>query len=121
MNPDFEIQRPQGILKSKPQAVPVKAAKEDTLKDLDIEKELLKQYHKAQELLEYSDDEPLNQRAQTLNSITSILQAIIKSQQELYNVERLKTLENVLISVLQKYPDIKKDFLDEYENQLGAL
>lgn len=125
-HPDFEdllheqYERPKGLLKSKP-APPKQAEKAETLEGLNLENELLKQYKKAQALLDESSDEPLNQKAQTLNSITNILQAIIKSQQELYNVERLKTLENTLVKVLQGFPEIKHSFLDAYEKELKKL
>ena len=125
-HPDFEDllkdyqPREKGLLKAQKES-PVPERKSVELKDLNLETELLNQYRKAQELLEYSDDEPLNQRAQTLNSITNILQAIIKSQQDLYNVERLKTLENTLIKVLQGFPEVKHKFLDAYEKELKKL
>lgn len=112
--------RAKGLLKTY-KDTPAREDKTLELKDLDLEKELLNQYKKAQELLEFSDGEPLNQKAQTLNSITNILQAIIKSQQDLYNVERLKTLETTLITVLQGFPEIKHKFLDAYERELKKL
>lgn len=122
--PDFETllqtqAKPKGLLKTKKEPENVKEAiTHKDLKDLDLEHELLKQYQRAQELLEFSDDEPLNQRAQTLNSITSILQAIIKLQQDLYNMERLKTLENTLVNTLQEFPQLKEKFLDSYRKNL---
>ena len=112
--------RAKGLLKTYTDT-PAREEKTLELKDLDLEKELLNQYKKAQELLEFSDGEPLNQKAQTLNSITNILQAIIKSQQDLYNIERLKTLETTLITVLQGFPEIKHKFLDAYERELKKL
>ena len=126
-NPDFHTlfeeeapAKPKGLLKSYSQAQK-EPVKQTELKDLDLEAELLAQYKKAQTLLDDADKEPLNQKAQTLNAITNILQAIIKSQQDLYNVERLKTLENTLITVLQDFPDIKHKFLDAYEKELKKL
>lgn len=126
-NPDFndlfedEVPvKPRGLLKTQNQ-VSKEPAKRLELKDLNLEAELLSQYEKAQDLLRFSDDEPLNQRAQTLNAITNILQAIIKSQQDLYNVERLKSLENALITTLQGFPDIKHQFLEAYEKELKKI
>ena len=126
-NPDFNSlfeeeppAKPKGLLKTNNQ-VPKEPVKQTELKDLDLEVELLAQYKKAQALLDDADKEPLNQKAQTLNSITLILQAIIKSQQDLYNIERLKTLENTLIKVLQDFPEIKHQFLDAYEKELKKL
>ena len=126
-NPDFNSLfeeeppvKPKGLLKTNNQ-VHKEPVKQTELKDLDLEVELLAQYKKAQTLLDDADKEPLNQKAQTLNSITLILQAIIKSQQDLYNIERLKTLENTLIKVLQDFPEIKHQFLDAYEKELKKL
>lgn len=125
-HPDFEdllneqSEKPKSLLKVH-KAVPEAPPKALVLKELDLEGELLKQYQKAQEMFDDSYDEPLNQRAQTLNTITGILQAIIKSQQDLYNVERLKTLENTLIAVLQGFPEIKHSFLEAYEKELKKL
>ena len=126
-NPDFNSlfeeeppAKPKGLLKTNNQ-VPKEPVKQTELKDLDLEVELLAQYKKAQALLDDADKEPLNQKAQTLNAITLILQAIIKSQQDLYNIERLKTLENTLIKVLQDFPEIKHQFLDAYEKELKKL
>lgn len=126
-NPDFSSLfeeeppvKPKGLLKTNNQ-VQKEPVKQTELKDLDLEVELLAQYKKAQALLDDADKEPLNQKAQTLNSITLILQTIIKSQQDLYNIERLKTLENTLIKVLQDFPEIKHQFLDAYEKELKKL
>lgn len=123
-HPDFESllneERPKSLLKvSRP--APTEEHRPQALQELDLETELLKQYQKAQDMLESSSGEPLNQKAQTLNSITNILQAIIKSQQDLYSIERLKTLENTLIKVLQDFPEIKHQFLDAYEKELKKL
>lgn len=126
-NPDFSSLfeeeppvKPKGLLKTNNQ-VQKEPVKQTELKDLDLEVELLAQYKKAQALLDDADKEPLNQKAQTLNAITLILQAIIKSQQDLYNIERLKTLENTLIKVLQEFPEIKHQFLEAYEKELKKL
>lgn len=126
-NPDFSSLfeeeppvKPKGLLKTNNQ-VQKEPVKQTELKDLDLEAELLAQYQKAQDLLADAGNQPLNQKAQTLNAITLILQAIIKSQQDLYNIERLKTLENTLIKVLQEFPEIKHQFLEAYEKELKKL
>lgn len=116
-----EQAKPQSLLKSTPQPLHQERKAVKKLAELNLEDELLEQYYTAQDLLENSKNEPLNQKAQTLNAITSILQAIIKAQQDLYNIERLKTLENTLIKVLQEFPEIKHKFLDAYEAELGKL
>lgn len=128
-HPDFEdllneqttAERPRGLLKQGKTESLQEETKVQDLKSIDLEQELLKQYQRAQTMLEEGYDEPLNQRAQTLNSITNILQAIIKSQQELYSIDRLKTLENTLIKTLQDFPEIKHKFIAAYEKELKKL
>jgi hypothetical protein len=97
-----------------------------TLAELDLDHELLEQYKNAKALLEdIKDDDDIapNQKAQTLNSISSILSNIIKTQSELHNVERLKMLESTLIETLQKpeFEKLKESFLQAYEKALKAL
>lgn len=91
------------------------------LKDLDLEKELAEQYTHAKQVFsdaQYDTETPLNQKAQALNTVQSILQAIIKMQQELYNIERLKMLEDSLIGALQAFPELKEAFMTAYEEAL---
>lgn len=114
------------ILKPKPAAdlpptkKPTQAA---TLKDLDLDKELLEQYHNAKQLftdVQYEEGIPLNQKSQITNTITSILQAIIKMQQDLYNIEKIKLIENVLIETLKDHETLRDAFLEKYEQALRA-
>ena len=97
-----------------------------TLAELDLDHELLEQYKNAKALLEdIKDDDDIapNQKAQTLNSISSILSNIIKTQSVLHNVERLKMLESTLIETLQKpeFEKLKESFLQAYEKALKVL
>ena len=102
------------------QIVPAKPT-ETTLATLNLDKELLAQYRNAQSVLEdtlYDEQTPANQKAQVLNTITSILQQILKSQTELYDSERVKKIESTLISVLKKYPELAQAFIVDYEQAL---
>lgn len=102
---------------TKPQATAL------TLKDLDLDKELLDQYQNAKQLfsdVQYEEGIPLNQKAQITNTITSILQAIIKMQQDLYNIEKIKLIENVLIETLKEHETLRDAFLAKYEEALKA-
>jgi hypothetical protein len=95
----------------------------NTLKDLDLDKELLDQYQSAKQLLkdvQYEEGVPLNQKAQITNTITSILQAIIKMQQDLYNIEKIKLIENVLIETLKEHETLRDAFIEKYEQALKA-
>ena len=131
-NPDFE-----GILKAQtpkltlsrraevplPQLPTKTQVTASTLNDLDLDKELLDQYKAAKSVFEdiqYAQDIAPNQKAQVINTITSILQNIVKVQQELHNVERMKLIENVLITTLQNHETLKEAFLRDYEIALRS-
>lgn len=93
-----------------------------SLSDLDLDEELLAQYKRARRLLalaEHDEEVPLSQKATALNAISTIITNITKTQTELYNAERLKTLELVLVSVLKRFPEIKEQFLAEYAAALN--
>lgn len=95
-----------------------------TLADLDLEQELLQQYKDAKLLLsealyDSSGETPLNQKAQIVNSITNILKQLADIKTQLYNAERLKMLETILVDTLKHYPELKEDFLANYKAVLG--
>lgn len=99
-----------------PEFIPLTAA------TLNLEVELLEQYNRARKLLHdanYDDEIPLNQKAATINSATSIIGALIKSQAELYSLERIKKIETVLIEVLKAFPDLQEEFMTKYAEALG--
>jgi len=113
----------ENILKPiKKENQPTQKAK--TLDDLDLDQELLQQFTTAKEVLEdirHEQDVPANQKAQVINTISSILQSILKMQQDLHNVERMKLVENTLIEVLQRHQTLRDAFLEDYENALKKL
>jgi hypothetical protein len=101
----------------KPDFVPLTAT------GLNLETELLEQYNRARRVLhdaEYDSDVPLSQKAAALNSATTIIGALIKSQAELYSLERVKKIENALITTLKKYPELQESFMQEYTTNLGS-
>ena len=94
------------------------------LEDLNIADELLIQYKNAVNLLEaaqHDADIPANQKAQLLNSISAIITNISKTQTDVYNAERLKALENILIATLKDFPEVKSAFLEAYERALANV
>jgi len=94
-----------------------------TAMDLNLETELLDQYNRARKLLHdasYDDEIPLNQKAMALNATTTIIGALIRSQAELYSLEKVKKIESTIIECLRKYPDLQEDFLKSYEVALNA-
>ena len=95
-----------------------------TLSELNLDAELLAQYKSTvllQEAAASNIDIPLNQKAQIANTITAILKQIVDTQAKLYNTERFKLLENILISTLQEFPEISENFLNKYQKALNGL
>jgi predicted O-linked N-acetylglucosamine transferase (SPINDLY family) len=93
------------------------------LADLDLEQELLQQYKNAKLLLaeaiyDNSGETPLNQKAQVVNSITTILKQMADIKTQLYNAERLKHLETILVDTLKGFPDMRDAFLVKYKEEL---
>lgn len=122
MKPEFNAEDFPSIAKSAdevyiPDFIPLTNA------SLNLESELLEQYNRARKLLHdasYDDSIPLSQKAAALNSATSIIGALIKSQAELYSLERIKKIENVLITTLKAFPDLQSEFMQLYTQNLEA-
>lgn len=91
---------------------------------LNLESELLAQYNEARRLMfdaQYGTIPiPVNQRAQAVNTATTVLAALTKSQAELYSLERIKKIENCLLETLKAYPELQESFLISYEAALNA-
>ena len=106
----------------KPQRVRVLVdIKAKSLSELDLDQELLQQYKDAKQLfkdIELDDLTPMNQKAQIMNSITAILTKIVENQTALYDSERVKLIESILIDVLKQYPDINAEFMERYKKAL---
>lgn len=94
------------------------------LSEVDLQEELLLQYARTKAL--YDDvvgtsNVPANQRAQVANSCSSILEQLIKMQGRLYNAERVKAMESVLIKTLKEFPtELQETFFTRYEAALAA-
>jgi hypothetical protein len=89
------------------------------LKDMDLEKELVLQYHKmVQVQARVAEDTrtPANQLAQVGNSVAATLQQLVTMQTKHHTSERFKSLENMLIKALRKLPkEVAEEFINEYE------
>ena len=93
------------------------------LKDIDLNRELVLQYMQVKSLQSSvmdDDGTPANQKAQVANSCASTLSQLTKMQAELFDAERLKTVEQILIRTLQKFPEMSEAFLVEYEDALNG-
>ena len=94
------------------------------LADLNLEGEIVMQYHRAKALmakvLEQADT-PANQKAQVANSCASVLDQLIKMQARLYDAERVKAMEMALIKSLKTLPtETQVLFFDTYEKAYAA-
>ena len=90
-----------------------------TLKELNLENELVNQYYKIRSLMDSvstDPDIPANQRAQVSNSVVTTLGQLVKLQEDLKKQEMLKIMEGALIDVVKVLPTkSQNDFFEEYE------
>lgn len=95
------------------------------LKDLNLQQELVLQLLSIQRLQNDAiadEDVPSNQKAQVAGHVASALATLGKLQVEVYNSERLKKIEAVLIEVLKTLPtEAQEAFLTGYEAAVGAM
>lgn len=92
-----------------------------TADSLNLGSEFLNNLNSAKKLFHavtYDEEIPVAQKAQLLNAVTSIINALVKGQAELYSMEEVKIIERALVSTLRKFPTVEVDFMAEYE---GAL
>lgn len=74
-------------------------------------------------------DVPANQKSQVFNSVSKMLQDIIKQQKIVFSAERMKRFEAAFLKVLQQLPpaqtrtyfDLYGEFLQENPDALGVL
>lgn len=89
------------------------------LKEMDLEKELVLQYHKVvalQTRVLGDDRTPANQLAQVSNAVAGTLQQLVTMQAKFHTSERFKKMESLMIHYMKKLPlDVAEAFLDEYE------
>lgn len=92
---------------------------DNSLDELNLEKELVGQYHKTKLLMDevlHDDETPANQRAQVANSVVSTLAQLVKLQEDLRRDETLKLMETCLMDKLKSMPsDFKDAFFEDYE------
>ena len=95
----------------------------DSLQELNMEQELLKQYALAQDVQASAianDDCPDNQRAQTLNTTTAILKELVKMQTDLLNMVYARKLETAVLLAVKDAPDyVKTRFFDAMDGALS--
>jgi len=128
----YNPEKPASVLDSysQDQLLELRAAVDErlpqrTLNNVNLEKELVTQLQHAQKLQKDTledDSVPANQQAQVLNSVANTLQMLAKLQIDLYDAERLKRLEQILIECLKELPaEAQESFMNAYEAQLCRL
>lgn len=89
------------------------------LTEMDLEREIVMQYHRAKALLAKvvaDSSTPANQKAQVANSCAAALESLVKMQTKLYSAERMKAVEQVLIKALKTLPTAtQEEFFVAYE------
>lgn len=118
--PDFDLSKATTpVAPAKPSVLEA-----SSLDELDLDNELVTHYNRASrmvEALEFESDIPANQKAQAMNTLTTILQQIIKIRTDLYNAEYLKKIEQILLKTLKALPvDVQQEFMEEYEQSLRS-
>lgn len=92
------------------------------LSEMNLEKELLLQFHTVRGLqtkVMDDDDVAVNQRAQVANSVASNLNKLADLQSTIYTSERFKMIEGALIRCISKLPEeLAEKFLADYEQIL---
>ena len=93
------------------------------LAHMNMEDELVRQLQRAKSLqakvLEDSET-PANQKAQVMNSTASTIDSLIKMQERLYNAERFKSIEALIIEAMKSLPtNAAEKFLNDYEQLAG--
>lgn len=83
------------------------------ISELNIDEALVRHYQESVRLL--SQNAPLNQKAQAMNTIIGILVQISRLQVDLYSAERFKQYEDALVETLKEFPEIKASFLEKYQ------
>lgn len=86
---------------------------------MNVEEELLLQFHtirKLQSEIIGEDGVAPNQKSQVANTVGNCLERIAKMQDEIYDSERFKRIESLLIRMLRKVPkEVAEEFLNDYE------
>lgn len=96
-----------------------------SLKNVSLEKTLVLQLLSAQELQrDVLDDEGATptQKSQVTNTLSGVIEQLSKLQVKLFNSERMKDLEGVLIDTVNDHmtPEQQLAFMAEYRRRLGA-
>lgn len=94
------------------------------IETLDLEGETVRLYRQVRLLLSrvlVDKGVPANQKASVANGLSNQLKALVNLQTDIYNAERLKRLETVIIRMVKAMPDdISEQFLIDYEREVNV-
>lgn len=97
---------------------------EKSIKSLNLEEELMTQYKRVLDLQDeviHDSEIPANQRAQVASQVASVLQQLIKLQEDLDLQTTLRNMEAALIESLQLLPEeAQKKYFEGYEELAAA-
>lgn len=95
-----------------------------SLKDLNLEKEMVEQLSVAKRLQDDTLDDPdvaPNQKAQVLNATASTISALVKMQIDLELATQLRAMEEALVESLQLLPEeARHTYFEAYERLATA-
>mgnify|MGYP001366474435 CR=1 FL=1 len=90
-----------------------------TIRDLNLEQELVEQYVKTKELMRdtfANEDMEGTKKATVCNALVAVLRQLVALQEDLKLQQSLKLMEHVLIDVIKILPQATKDeFFKTYE------
>lgn len=92
--------------------------------DINLQAETIRLFRQTKKLLKEvlkHAATPANQKAQVANSLHSLLRALSTQQIELYNAERLRRLEAVIVRLVRDLPEAQaEEFLAAYEAEVNV-
>jgi uncharacterized protein (UPF0147 family) len=120
-----EEEKPASISFSGANPGPKTPRPQKKFEEIRVDEEIAEVYASAKTLLDLiieDDDVPANQRAQVLNSVSNMIQQMVKSRVDLYNAERIRRMEQVLLQVMRAQPlEVRQAFFDSYSKALGGM
>lgn len=83
----------------------------------------LKAVTKLQDEALADSETPVNQKAQLMNSCNQLIRALVKMKTTLYNADRIRIMESILIDTLKDMcgSEVQEAFISEYERRLSEL
>lgn len=109
------------------QALPSQVGLIDTqgkLSDLDLDAELYAAFAQAKNLyteVQYDDTTKTTEKVANIKAMADILGRITSMQSAVFSLQRVKALEECLVSTLKEFPEIQDAFLSKYKEALEKL